>query len=252
VTVDVEDFHDGMVELGHPVPGEGGIRLGDLLDLLHTGQLGEGARLTFFVVGKFAGSCRAPLVELAERGHEIASHGPDHGQLPQDRRELVRWLAAGREMVEQVVQRPVVGFRPPRFDAPASMPLGAYREAIGEAGFTYVSDTRASPAGGAAGVVELPVTRVGPVPLGGGSYQRFLPRPAVAAILARARRPAVFYYHSYDFSLDALPPLTTARSAAEVRQLLVRRRIPRVFLEVLGRFGSVTCREVASELRPVL
>lgn len=262
ITVDVEDFHDGMAELGRPLPGGRGIRLGDLLDTLAAtpgpappalgGRSGPapppGERhLTLFVIGKFAPDCRTELTELARAGHEIASHGPDHGRLPEDAAQLTGWLKRGREMVEDVVQQPVEGFRTPRFDTPGSMSLNAFREVIREAGFAYVSDERAAE-GPSTGVVDLPVTRAFGIRIGGGSYQRFLPRAAVPALLARCSQPAVLYYHSYDFSPDTLPSTWSARSFTEARQFALRKRIPAVFNDVFGRFGSRTCREVARGL----
>lgn len=252
VTVDVEDFEDGMEVLGRDSLGGGGIRLGDLIDTLaETGPDGTERRLTFFVVGRFAASVGHQLRELAAAGHEVASHGPDHGRPPPDPGELESWLRQGREMVEDVVRQPVTGFRTPRFDRPSSMTLDAYRDAIGRAGFAYVSDDWAPPRPHPV-VVDLPVTRAAGFRLGGGSYQRMLPRRVVSAMIARCPSPAVLYYHSYDFSWSDLPPVTASRSLLEVRQLALRRRVRPVFVDVLRRFGSRPCREVADGLRPVL
>ena len=81
LTVDVEDWYDGMAVLGQPIPRPEGAAsglsgLGDLL------QRVPDARVTLFVVGDYAPRVREELVELIRRGHEVASHGPDHGRLP--------------------------------------------------------------------------------------------------------------------------------------------------------------------------
>ncbi len=249
-TVDVEDFHDGMAELGRPLPGPLGVRLDNLLGIL-AGLSTEHARLTFFVVGKVAGTLAAPLIELAESGHEIASHGPDHGRLPEGPEELESWLRRGKSMLEDVVQKPVLGFRPPRFDEPGAMTASRFREVIGRAGFTYVSSERSGD-DARSPVVDLPVSRAIGLRLGGGSYQRLLPRHVVSSVLRRCPQPAVFYYHSYDFSWGTLPSVWSSRSLLDVRQLLLRRRIPAVFSDLLAEFGSQTCGEVVRALRPVL
>ena len=76
-------------------------------------------------------------------------------------------------MLEDLVQRPVRGFRSPRFEIPRAVGLARYRELLAEAGFSYVSDT--SRLGEGSPVRELPVLTCHRFPIGGGSYQRLLP-----------------------------------------------------------------------------
>ncbi len=71
------------------------------------------------------------LAGLAAQGHELASHGPDHGRLPDDPGTLLEWLRRGRTMLEDLVQLPVQGFRSPRFDVPPGLGLARYRAAAG-------------------------------------------------------------------------------------------------------------------------
>ena len=244
LTVDVEDWYDGMAELGHPMapagPGRSGLE--GLSRLLADPPAPETCRLTLFVVGKYAAEVRGPLRELAAAGHELASHGPDHGWPPDDPPRLEDWLRRGREMVEEVAERPVVGFRSPRFDIPASMSLDKYREILARAGFGYVSDRHS--VGASSPVKELEVFQWKGLPLGGGSYQRLLPRPALRPLLRQAPRPTVLYYHSYDFGA-ALPSPWSTRSPAVLKQVVARDRIPMIFSSVLRSFGSVSCQEAA-------
>jgi peptidoglycan/xylan/chitin deacetylase (PgdA/CDA1 family) len=244
LTVDVEDFYEGMHTLGHdlapparPEPGLGALRR--LLDR-------HDARITLFVVGRHAEKYADALRALAADGHEIASHGPDHGRLPGAGAQLTTWLRSGRTMLEDVVQRRVTGFRSPRFDLPVGVDVERFRDAIEAAGFAYVSDTRRSVKSRT--LAELPVSFLGPLPLGGGSYQRLVPAAATAAFVRRRGGPTVLYYHSYDFGRE-LPPLRSARSPAVVAQLLARPRIADVFGRVLTEFGSQTCTEVIDALR---
>ena len=148
------------------------------------------------------------LTDLVAGGHEIASHGPDHGRLPDDPSDLVEWLRRGRAMLEDLVQVPVRGFRSPRFDIPRAVGLGAYRDLLAKAGFEYVSDT--SILGRSSPVRELPVLSTRRFPIGGGSYQRLLPRAAVpAARCEQATRGALLPFLRFrcDPSEHRLHPL---------------------------------------------
>jgi hypothetical protein len=241
LTVDVEDWYEGMAVLGESFDRPEGTRsgLGQLGDTLESA--GGNPAVTFFVVGNYAERVRSELVELAGAGHEIASHGPDHGRLPEQREALVEWLRSGRTMIEDLVQRPVRGFRSPRFDIPGGVELAEYREALAQAGFSYVSDTRLL--GEGSPLREIPVLTSFGVPIGGGSYQRLFPLSAVSAGIRSADGPAVLYYHSYDFGAT-LPSLSSIRSVAAARQLVGRGRIAGMFARILDRYGSKACDHV--------
>jgi peptidoglycan/xylan/chitin deacetylase (PgdA/CDA1 family) len=241
LTVDVEDWYDGMEVLGAVVdrPRRPRSGLAGLAALL--ASAGGSPTVTLFVVGGYATTVRTELEQLAAGGHEIASHGPDHGRLPDDPAALLEWLRRGREMIEDVVQRPVRGFRSPRFDIPEPVGLDRFRQLLAEAGFTYVSDTRRL--GDRSPLTELPVLTAGRVPIGGGSYQRLLPSATVDAAVRRADAPAVLYYHSYDFGAT-LPAVRSIRSPAVAKQLVGRGRVAGLFSHILQRYGSEACSHV--------
>ncbi len=247
-TVDVEDWYDGMRVLGHDVPRDGtaGPRgTAVLAGLLMDGGAPVGGAVTLFVVAHYVHAVREELTALAAAGHEIASHGADHGALPAHPAELESWLRRGRETIEDVLQVPVVGFRSPRFDLPAAVPLERYREILARAGFSYVSDRSVVGAGSA--VNELPVLSWRGFPIGGGSYQRLLPGPLVEALVRRAPPPVVLYYHSYDFGRE-IPPPSRVRSLAVAKQVAFRGRVPELFLKMLSAFGSEACRDVTARV----
>jgi peptidoglycan/xylan/chitin deacetylase (PgdA/CDA1 family) len=241
MTVDVEDFYEGMSVLGHDVPRRGLDPAGGLGSLLAgLGAIDGRPAVTLFVVGHYADRIRSPLAEFAAAGHEIASHGPDHGRLSAE--GIVTWLRKGREMLEDLLGVSVTGFRSPRFDVPEGMELMRYRDALAEAGYDYVSD--ASYLGAGSPLRELPVLSWRGVHVGGGSYQRLLPTAAVTRAMAHQSGPAVLYYHSYDFD-GTLPGVRDVRSAALAKQVLGRRRIATIFQNLTRRFGSETCRHAA-------
>jgi len=213
--------------------------LSGLIDLLE--RLAGSARVTLFVVGNYAASVAGELKELVAQGHEIASHGPDHGRLPEDPTRLTEWLRTGRAMVEDPLQVPVRGFRSPRFDVPSSLGLERYRELVAGAGFAYVTDT--SSLGERSPIRELPVLSVRGLPLGGGSYQRLLPAWVVFRAVGTGDGTAVLYYRSYDFGAT-LPGLGSIRSLAVAKQLVGRGRVAAVFASVLARYGSRVCADV--------
>ena len=235
LTVDVEDWYEGMAELGVDMPRPAVCASG--LDGLAGLVAGTGAVLTLFTVANYAPVVADDLVALADAGHEVASHGPDHGHLSEEYGSLVDWLRRGREELEAIVGRSVTGFRSPRFDVPRTMGLDRYRAAIAEAGFEYVSDT--STLGPSSPVREVPVLSWGKLPIGGGSYQRLLPTAVTRAAVDRAS-DAVLYYHSYDFGAT-LPATTDIRSVPVAKQLLGRGRVAHVFTDVLRRYGSEAC-----------
>ena len=141
LTIDIEDWYDGMAVLGQstraPAARPSGLSiLGDLLATPETRQ----SRLTLFVVGNYAGSIAGEIRDLAAAGHELASHGPEHTTMPENPARLEAWLRRGREDLEQMVQSEVVGFRSPYFGLPPNMDLARYREVLARAGFRYVSD----------------------------------------------------------------------------------------------------------------
>jgi hypothetical protein len=238
LTIDVEDWYDGMEVLGEPFPRPAGARSGlsGLTELLD--RAAGAPKVTLFVVGNYAASVSAELAALVSRGHEVASHGPDHGRLPEDAKGLVAWLRQGRMMMEDAVQAPVRGFRSPRFDVPGPVGLARYRDLVAEAGFEYVSDTQLL--GGGSPVRELPVLSVHGFPMGGGSYQRLLPASVVVGAIGSAGGPKVLYYHSYDFGAT-LPGTRSIRSLAVAKQLVARGRVAQVFSKILSRYGSKAC-----------
>jgi hypothetical protein len=240
LTIDVEDFYEGMAVLGHEIPRPPGLveHLDRLADALGT-ETGA-PRVTLFVVGRHAQQVRPALAAFASGGHEIASHGPDHGRLPAA--DLVGWLRKGREMLEDLLQVRVSGFRSPRFDLPPHQDLARYRDELAEAGYEYVSDTSRLDAGSP--VREAPVMSWKGVRLGGGSYQRLMPFPALTAAISRFPATAVCYYHSYDFD-GTIPGLKTVRSTALARQVVGRSRIEPIFLRLAHKFGSRTCSDAA-------
>ena len=160
-----------------------------LLDLLDARR----RRATFFVLGWVADRDRSLVREIADRGHEIASHGMSH-EMPdaQTPREFRKDVRASKAMLEDVAQEPVVGYRAPGFAVSRRTPW--VHDVLAEEGYVYSSSVcppridegygspRTTPwkvSAGKDGILELPplTHRMSGqnVPIAGGSYVRLLP-----------------------------------------------------------------------------
>ncbi len=109
----------------------------------------QGARATFFLIGEEARRHPEVVREIAERGHEVASHSMTHRlpftDLGDERLRLE--VASSKTLLEGLAGIPVVGFRAPSWDLSPRL-LGA----IAAAGYRY--DASAYPS------VLLPLLRL--------------------------------------------------------------------------------------------
>jgi polysaccharide deacetylase family protein (PEP-CTERM system associated) len=202
-----------------------------LLDTLD----GAGAKATFFVLGEIA-RCRPRLVwDIAEAGHEIASHGWDHRRVHRlNPAEFFDDVRASKDALEQASGGPVVGYRAPTFSI--GRRTGWAIDVLTEAGYQYdssvfpvrhdrygVPDAPRTPfvaEGETARLIELPpaTCRVlgQNLPVAGGGYFRLFPLALMESGLRQLARtdPAVsvLYFHPWEFDPDQ-PRLPLGRLA---------------------------------------
>lgn len=236
MSIDVEDyFHvsvfDGIVSRSSWDTMESRVCANTvrLLDIFQEFRV----RSTFFVLGCVGERHRGLVRSIAERGHEIASHGYAHrlvyDQTPSAFRDDVR---RAKHLLEDVAGRRVVGYRAPSYSiTPRS--LWAL-DVLMEEGYEYdssifpirhdrygipVSERRPySITRNGGTLVEVPgsTTRLGPLnlPVAGGGYFRILPywwtRWGIARVNRVERRPAIFYLHPWEIDPDQ-PRLRTGR-----------------------------------------
>lgn len=221
----------------------------DLLDRYH-------ARGTFFVLGWVAERRPALVRSIAERGHEVASHGWDHRrvtmQTPQEFRASIR---RSRQHLEDIVGAPVIGFRAPTFSIVPGREWAF--DLLLEEGYRYDSSlfpivrpgygypgTRPEPhwierAGGR--LAEFPpatLKRWGiRLPSAGGAYFRLFPYAVTRAALAQcehARHPGTFYIHPWE--LDPGQPRIRVPVLTRIRHYGgLSRVVPRLH-RLLGEF----------------
>jgi polysaccharide deacetylase family protein (PEP-CTERM system associated) len=225
MTVDVEEhfqvsaFEDRVPrEAWSSIPSRVEESTGRVLDLLDQ----AGVRATFFVLG-WVGERRPGLVRsIADRGHEVASHGYSHRLIyRQTPDEFRRELALSRRILEDAGGRAVMGHRAASFSIVRDN-LWAL-DIVAEAGFEYdssifpVRHDRYGLTGAPRGIHrlrtpaghelwEIPpstVTVAGLVlPVAGGGYLRLLPAAVTHWAIRRINRagatPAVVYVHPWE------------------------------------------------------
>lgn len=196
------------------------------------------ASATFFLLGITARRYPDLVAEIVARGHEPASHGFAHERVHyQSRDEFRRDLAESIEVIEQHAGRRPLAYRAPAFSINRETPW-AYEE-LADLGFRYDSSLYDSPKvpnrirgipaapyrlelEGGRELWELPIsvtTIAGrPVPIGGGSYWRLLPKRVLFAGLRRATDANAFpvlYFHPYELDPEPLrarlPPSPSPR-----------------------------------------
>ena len=236
MSVDVEDyFHvsvfDGIVPRSTWVDMESRVagNTHRLLDIFDEHRV----RSTFFILGWVAERHPQLVRMIAERGHEVASHGHGHrlvyDQTPAAFREDVH---RAKQVIEDAAGCAVGGYRAPSYSiTPRS--LWALDILI-EEGYGYdssifpirhdrygipVSDRRPYRIERSAGsLVEVPgsTTRLGSLnlPVAGGGYFRILPywwtRWGISRVNRQEHRPAIFYLHPWEIDPEQ-PRLSAGR-----------------------------------------
>jgi peptidoglycan-N-acetylglucosamine deacetylase len=206
---------------------------------------------TVFIVGEIARSHPDLVRRVAGDGHEIGLHGLRHVALGDvGPARLGRELREGRELLEQVGQASVRGFRAPIFSLTPATYWAV--EQIAEAGFAYSSSVlpAANPLHGwpgaprqpclwENGLVELPCPVGGfgraLVPFLGGIYLRYMPMVLARRFLRRLDESAVAWSYSHPYDIDPEEPFFVLPHAGWLtsRILHTRRAITLSRLEIL-------------------
>ena len=191
-----------------------------VLDLLEQ----SASTATFFILGWIAKRHKELVREIADAGHEVASHGWEHYKVhEQSPEEFYDDVARTKHLLEDITGGPVVGYRAPSFSISKDC-WWAY-EVLAETGHHYSSslhpiahdhyDGAAAPRypflpTGAGGVTEIPVATTTIFgkrrPCGGGGYFRLMPYPWTkycwSKIEREDARPATFYLHPWEVDGD--------------------------------------------------
>ncbi len=211
----------------------------------------RGISATVFVVGNLASTHGDLVRRVAEGGHEIALHGLRHVALGEVGPARLRVeLREGRELLEQVGQRPVLGFRAPIFSLTPATKWAV--EQIAEAGFAYSSSVlpAANPLHGwpgaprvpcrwENGMLELPCPVGGAgrlqIPFLGGIYLRYVPPWLIRRFLDSLGPAAVPWSYLHPYDLDPDEPFFVMPHAGWLTSRIVHTRRG----ATLGRLGTV-------------
>jgi polysaccharide deacetylase family protein (PEP-CTERM system associated) len=177
-------------------------------------------RATFFTLGWIAERYPGLVRQIADAGHEVASHGYEHikvhQQTPEAFREDIRRTKA---ILEDISGQPVRGYRAAGFSIDRRS-LWAF-DILAEEGHLYSSsvypirhDHYGMPEASRFtfhtsdrhGLLEIPISTLAlfhhNFPSGGGGYFRLLPyglsRWALRRISEREMQPLIFYFHPWE------------------------------------------------------
>lgn len=227
LTIDLEDWHQlayRRLTGDTPPPQTHVFRQMDLLlELLER----HGVRATFFTLGSLAERCPEIPRRVASMGHEIASHGYAHLIVHRlTRQQFKADTHRGKEILEDLIGRPVRGYRAAEFSIRADS-LWAL-EVLAELGFEY--DSSIFPIHhrryGIPGffplaaeyslpnnlsIKEIPLATLSwgslRFPVAGGGSFRVLPQWLLShavRTLNDSGKPLVTYFHPYEFDSERL------------------------------------------------
>jgi polysaccharide deacetylase family protein (PEP-CTERM system associated) len=232
-------------------------------------------KATFFVLGCVAKSFPKLIQEIAEQGHEIASHGFSHMEVFRLSREAFRAEAAdSKKLLEDVASVQVRGFRAPafsimretawaldilaeeRYDYDSSVvPFKGRR--YGWPGFSKGICKIDLPKGSQITEVPLPTFQFMSMrfPVAGGGYFRLFPYAFTSfAIKSFQKRvgPVVSYFHPYEIDLrnilsdlEEVPAYTRYKALAYHKtQVAGRRTVEKKLRKLLKEFTFTTMEKI--------
>jgi len=222
-------------------------------------------RATFFILGWVAERCGELVREIADEGHEIASHGFGHRLVYEMSPEAFREdLLRSKDVLEDIAKKAVIGYRAPSFSI-TPQTLWAL-DILKEAGFTYDSSVfpvsvhdrygfpgcSERPFAWPNGLVEIPlaVYRIAGVslPAAGGGYFRLFPYGYFRHIFKRLNGrgdPVTFYLHPWE--LDPGQPRVRVSWPYRFRHYVNLRRVEGRLRRLLRDFSFTTIPEAHSD-----
>lgn len=198
-------------------------------------------RATFFILGWIAKRVPNLVIEIAKRGHEVASHGNLHNLCThQQSDELFQDLTYSKKLLEDILGNQIFGYRAPNFSI-TEKSLGQ----IKKAGYLYDSSYNSFSMHGRYGkldlfdkkrskkiyktldsLYEIPISNyhIGSnvIPFGGGGYFRLIPfwlfKLGMKSVL-NSDQIFVFYAHPWEFDPEQ-PRVDQASSVFKFRHYI--------------------------------
>ena len=226
----------------------------EILDMFDAAEV----KATFFALGWVAKRHGGLMREIVSRGHELASHGWDHGRVfRMDRQSFGEDISRARKVLEDAAGVPIVGYRAPSFSIDRRTPW-AFME-LAEQGYLYSSSVAPvshdhygwaeaprfafHPIPGVS-LVELPVTTAmfagKRLAAGGGGFFRVIPysftRWAIRQVNRTNARPAIFYFHPWEID-PGQPRVAGAPLKSRLRHYTNLDRMAAKLRQLVGEFA---------------
>ncbi|MDT8283088.1 MAG: DUF3473 domain-containing protein [Gammaproteobacteria bacterium] len=272
LTVDVEDYFQVSAfakSIKHTEWGSHTLRVEQntqrLLDLFDEAQV----KATFFVLGWVADRVPQLVKEIADRGHEVASHGYSHQLIYNQTPDVFREeTLRSKKLLEDLSQQPVHGYRAASYSI-TSNSLWAL-DILAEAGFVYDSsifpvrhDRYGIPNAEERphilttpqqhSLVEFPLSTAKifkyKLPVAGGGYFRLYPYLLTKAGLSqinRRQQPFIFYLHPWE--IDPQQPKIDAGWFSRFRHYNNLHRCEHRLQRLMDDFEFTSCWDVLLEL----
>jgi polysaccharide deacetylase family protein (PEP-CTERM system associated) len=226
----------------------------EILDMFDAAEV----KATFFALGWVAKRHGGLMREIVSRGHELASHGWDHGRVfRMDRQSFAEDISRARKVLEDAAGVPILGYRAPSFSIDRRTPW-AFME-LAEQGYLYSSSVAPvshdhygwaeaprfafHPIPGVS-LVELPVTTAmfagKRLAAGGGGFFRVIPysftRWAIRQVNRTNARPAIFYFHPWEID-PGQPRVAGAPLKSRLRHYTNLDRMAAKLRQLVGEFA---------------
>ena len=235
----------------------------EILDLFDKHQI----KATFFILGEVAKNSPDLIKEIANRGHELGSHGYHHYAVyDQTQKEFAKDILSSKEIIENISGQSVRGYRAPSFSI-TRQTSWAYEELV-KAGYSYDSSLypikhhrygnrhrlncfhQTNTPSGSLRIAPLATTSLNllgkqiRLPTAGGAYWRLFPiqytRWALRQINKKEKRPFICYFHPWELDTEQ-PKFTDLSKATTIRhyggQTTLKKKISLLLKEF--RFTSV-------------
>lgn len=222
MTVDVEDYFQVSAfektlpqSIWSSMPARVEFNTREILNLFAKHHV----QATFFVLGWVADKFPSLVHDIAQGGHEVASHGFWHQRVDtQTPAEFSRDVERSKKLLEDLTGKAVLGYRAPTYSINIKTQWAL--AILEECGYQYSSSIypvkhdiygwpsaprfpfTATPGG----LIEIPISTLKwgnrNIPCGGGGYFRLFPytfsRWATQKINEKEKKPTIFYFHPWE------------------------------------------------------
>ncbi len=258
LTIDVEDYFQVSAFAPHIDRLDWSSRecrvernVGRILDMLEKRQI----KATFFTLGWIAERYPALIRQIADHGHEVASHGYGHERASdQTEKAFYADIHLAKIILEDLCDVEVKGYRAPSFSI-GNGNLWAF-DCLERAGYRYSSsvypirhdhygmpDSPRFAHQVRPGLMEIPVTTLRVLsrnlPSSGGGYFRLLPYALSRWMLSRVnqhdRQAGIFYFHPWEIDVEQ-PRIPGISSKTRFRHYVNISRMEGRLEQLLGDF----------------